>query len=404
MVCNPSQNNINISSPGPSPSLPGLGLPFSIPKLPLDIDIPDGVPEDILELIDKLFALLPAGIKLIPNADAFTKGIWDILANLFNQLAPFLAFYRFIQALLNIILCIIDVLCALFKPRAALRAIKRLFKRCLPDFLALFPWLALLIMILALILLLIALIKYIIEVIKSYIDQIIENIKVLTRAIQIADSEAILAAVNKLSYLICLIEQLFCLLLAISALFAVIRSLMLISGRGVCARGSSCCTEDFCPSFIADSPDGQFSGTGHLIYHRGIGVEIPANPLFDFLRTTNISLRLERWQFIDDSPGDISFLDIITPSPEFGFTYWPEGEVYDSDANILYVPYLLDMNISLDPSEFGNPSDTEGYREFSIQNIIISKRPTRYPIGWDNETQIVSPVSGALYLVGGEVY
>lgn len=408
MVCEPGSNNINIPSPGPGPSIPGLGLPFSVPKIPFpDVKLPAGIPEDIIDLVERIFALFPQGIKFTPNADALTKGIWDVLASLFNQLAPFLGLYKFIQALLNIILCIIDVLCALFNPWATVKALNKLFKQCLPDFLSLFPWIALLIMILAMILLLIELIKYIIDIIVAYIKQIIENIKILTRSISVGDADSILAAVNKLSYLICLIEQLFAIFLAIAALFAVIKPLMDIFGRGVCQRGSSggCCTEDFCPAFIADLPDGQSAGSGRLIYQREIIVPIPGDPAFSFLNNVNLpALRNERWQFVDNNPGEYSFLNIITPSPEYGFTYWPEGESYDSSANVIRVPYLVDMNVSLDPANFGNPSDTEGLREFYIRDIIVSQKPTHFPTAWNNTTDTTAAASGSLQLLGGKVY
>jgi hypothetical protein len=406
MVCDPGANNINIPAPGPGQSLPGLGLPFSIPKPPFpDVKIPEGIPEDIIDLLNRIFALFPQGIKFIPNTDAMMKGIWDALASLFNQLAPFLAFYKFIQALLNIILCIIDVLCALFNPWATVRALRRLFKRCLPDFLSLFPWIALIIMILALILLLIELIKYIIAMIIAYIKQIIENIEILTRAFTVADADSILAAVNKIAYLLCMIEQLFSIFMAIAAIIAIIEPLMTINGRGVCRKGDSCCTEDFCPSFIGDSLDGGFgSETGRLIYFRKIGPNAPDDSLFDWLRSLNFALRDEMWQFVDDEPGDVKFVDIIVPSPQYGFTYWPEGESYDSDANIVRVPYLLDMNVWLDPAEWGNPDDVLGYREFNIRDIVVHQRPTVYPEAWNGSTDVTDTVSGALVLVGGSVY
>ncbi|MFA5758004.1 MAG: hypothetical protein WC942_01305, partial [Clostridia bacterium] len=406
MVCDPSKNNINIGPIGPSPFLPGMGSPFSVPKIPFpDNVIPDNIPEDIIDLIDKFFALFPAGIKFIPNPDAFFKSVWDALASLFNQLAPFLGFYKFIQALLNIIMCIIDVLCALFKPKATMKAVKRLFKQCLPDFLSLFPWFALLIMILALILLLIALIQYIIEVIIAYIKQIVENLQVLYRGFQLNDEDAILAAVNKISYLLCMIEQLFAILLAIGALIAIVEPLMGLFGRRVCARGSSdCCTEDFCPDFIVNGPDGHFSTSGHLIYQNPIPATIPLDPAFDFLR--NISLpkqRDERWQFVDDNPGIFKFIDIITPSPEYEYIYWPEPDEYASNTHKNQVPYLLDLNLSVNPAQWGNPSDGYGLRPFIIRDVIVRKCPTISPIAWNNETN-TSINTGSLYLGGGTVW
>lgn len=407
MVCDPGANNLTIPAPGPGPSLPGLGLPFSIPKPPFpDVKLPEGIPEDIIGLIERIFALFPQGIKFVPNTDAMTKGVWDALASLFNQLAPFLAFYKFIQALLNIILCIIDVLCALLNPWALIRALKRLFKQCLPDFLSLFPWIALIIMILALILLLIELIKYIILMIIAYIKQIIENIKVLTRAFTVADADSILAAVNKLAYLLCMIEQLFSIFMAIAAIIAVIKPLMGIGGRAACARGKSdCCTEDFCPSFIGDSLEGGFgSETGRLIYHKKIALNTPTDSSFDFLRNFNFALRAESWQFVDDEPGDVKFVDIIVPSPEYGFTYWPEGESYDANANTVRVPYLVDMNIWIDPANWGNEDDKNGFREFNIRDIIVYQKPTVYPESWNGGTDVTDEISGALVLVGGSVY
>lgn len=409
MVCDPIANNITIPTPGPGPSIPGLGLPFSVDKIPFqDLQIPGNIPEDIIELIERFFALFPQGIKFQPNADGFFKSIWDALASLFEQLAPFLGFYKFIQALLNIILCIIDVLCALLNPWATRRAIKRLFKQCLPDFLSLFPWIALIIMIIALILLLIALIKYIIELIIAYIKQIIENIEILTRAITVGDDESILAAVNKIAYLLCLIEQLFAILLAVAALFAIIRPLMDIAGRSTCARGrDECCTEEFCPSFMADSPDGISSGTGRLLYYREIVPDWEnEDPIFSFFNNLNITIRQEKWQFLDDEPGDARFLDIITPSPENGFTYWPEGESYGSESNPVRVPYLLDLNISLDPANWGNPDDEDGFRDFSIQDIIVAYKPTSLPTdqtGGTTDEDFEDP-SGTLVLLGGNVY
>jgi len=412
MVCNPADTNITMRPPGPGPSIPGLGLPFSVPKVPFpDLSLPEGIPEDLIALIDTIFAMFPGGIKFQPDTDSMTKGIWDALASLFNKLAPFLGIYKFFQALLNIILCIIDVFCALMNPWATLRAVRRLFKRCLPDFLSLFPWIALLVMILALILLIIALIEYIIEVILAYIQQIIRNLKILARAIQVHDEQAILAAVQKISFVLCLIEQLFTILMGISALLAIIKPLMGILGRTVCSGGDrngngagDCCTPDFCPSFIRNNPDGLVFATGRLIYQNEIDPIIPSDPLFDFMRDANtLVLRPQRWQFVDDHPSDYKFVDIITPSPEYGFIYWPNEETYAANANLTRVPYRLDMNILINPMNFGNPDDVGGERLMYIQNVIVQNKPTEYPTSWNNGVDY-STNSGNLNLIGGLVY
>jgi hypothetical protein len=413
MVCDPSRNSFDIVV-GPPPHLPGFQNPLVVPDLPFpDVNLPFG-PEDLLSLMERLFALLPTGIRLDVNFDDFAKSAFDAIANLLNKLAPFLAFYKFIQALLNIILCIIDIFCALMNPWATVKAVKRLFKKCLPDFLALFPWLALILMILALILLLIALIEYIIQRIIDYIKQLLANIEVLRSAIQKHGEDDILKAVQKMSNLLCLIEQLFAILLAVAALFAIVRPLMDISGRSVCSKGgggssddgdltiSACCSEDFCPDFIADySPDGPVSITGKFIYQRQVNTAIPAE--FSFLTTNSLTpLRPSRYQFIDDNSQGFKFSDIITPSPA-GFIYWPEGESYDSNANILKVPYLLDMNLSVDPKIFGNPSDMLGERVFNIRDIIIKVKPTYNPYRWNNSFD-TSITTGSVILGGGTVW
>ncbi len=412
MVCNPADTNITMAPPGPGPSIPGLGLPFSIPKRPFgDISMPEGVPEDLMELIDQLTALFPNGIKFQPNTNSMTKGVWDALSSLFNQMAPFLGLYKFIQALLNIILCIIDIFCALMNPWATLRAVKRLFKRCLPAFLSLFPWIALLVMILSLVLLLIALIEYIIEVIVSYIQQIIRNLKILARAIQVHDTDSILAAVQKISFVLCLIEQLFTLLMGISALLAIIQPLMRLLGRSVCSGGDrngngagDCCTPDFCPSFIRNNPDGLMQASGRLIYQCEIDSIVPTDPVFDFLRNSqSFMLRPQRWQFVDDHPSEYKFLDIITPSPEYGFIYWPNNDVFEHGSNLIRVPYKLDMFVRIDPRHFGNPNDFHGERLMNIRDVIVRTKPTTYATAWNNGSDLTAN-SGCLSLVGGSVY
>jgi hypothetical protein len=384
-----------------------------VPKIPFpDLSLPEGVPEDLIELINTIFAMLPGGIKFQPDTDSMTKGIWDALASLFNKLAPFLGIYKFFQALLNMILCIIDVFCALMNPWSTLRAVRRLFKRCLPEFLSLFPWIALLIMILALILLIIALIEYIISVIIAYIKQIIKNLKILARAIQVHDEQAILAAVQKISFLLCLIEQLFTILMGIAALLAIIEPLMGILGRSVCSGGDrhgngagDCCTPDFCPSFIRNNPDGLTQTTGRLIYQSEIDPLIPSDPIFNFMRGANVqAIRPQRWQFADDHPTEYKFLDIITPSPEYGFIYWPNNDVFTRDAALIRVPYKLDMTMRIDPAHFGNPSDINGSRLFNIRDVIVTTKPTQTAIAWNNSADYSTTFSGCLNLVGGLVY
>ena len=111
MVCDPNDNSLSPPNLGPPPDI-GFGPMFAPPQIPFpDIALPEGIPEDIIALLQKLYALIPGG-KLVPDADNYAKTVLDYVAQLLNKLGPYLAFYNFIQALLNMILCIIEVLCA----------------------------------------------------------------------------------------------------------------------------------------------------------------------------------------------------------------------------------------------------------------------------------------------------
>jgi hypothetical protein len=369
MICDPNDNSINLGPIVPPTGIPGLGTPFSVDGYDFpDLKIPDGIPEDIIRLIESLLAYLPGGI-LKPNPNNFMKDVWDAIAELLGQIAPYLALYSFIQALLNMVMCLIDLACALLSPFKLRSAINRLFKRCLPDFLNLFPWLALLAMILALLLLLLALIEYIIALILAYIEEILRNLRILYEARQFDDEQSVIDATLKIAYLLCLIEQLFAILIAFEAIFAIIRALQDIVGRSVCASGSGrrgddndCCTEDVCPDFIRDNPDGEIPGTeGVLFYHR---------QLYDNTLTASVITRAERWQFYDEQANkDYQFQDIIVPDDE-ETNFWPTPLTFYAGMPLKRVPYAIDMSVYLDPYSFDNNySGPAGFQTFQIKDV-----------------------------------
>jgi hypothetical protein len=200
--------------------------------------------------------------------------------------------------------------------------------------------------------------------------------------------------------------------MGISALLAIIRPLMGILGRSVCSGGDSngngaedCCTPDFCPPFIRNNPDGLFQTSGRLIYQSEIDpIIVDFDRLFSLIRTpTPLVLRPQRWQLVDDHPTEFKFLDIITPSPQYGFIYWPNNDVFDQKSALIRVPYKVDMTILINPSHFGNPFDSGKERYMSIQDIIVTTKPTEYPLSWNNNPD-TSVTSGALSLVGGSVF
>src|SRR5271166_2793796 len=138
-MCPCSPNDVSFPSPdGPSgPSIPGFGIPFQIP-VPA-IPFPAGFPEDLLEILNLLQMLIPPGAlkpALNPN---FGKNIFDAIMKLLDQFMPFLMLYKFFLPILNLIICIIEVLCAIANPIALINALNRLFTQCIPAFLNLFP-------------------------------------------------------------------------------------------------------------------------------------------------------------------------------------------------------------------------------------------------------------------------
>jgi len=397
MPCNPHDNTLNpIVSPGIA--IPGLpGLPTSPVQLP-DFEFPEGFPEDLLDLINRLQALFPSGI-FKPNLDDAIHTVLTALASLFNQIAPYLSFYHFIMALLNMVLCIIEVLCSFYNVRKTLRALKRLFKVCLPNFLAMFPWAALLAMILALLLLILALIQYIIEKLLALIEDLLRNIRALGSAITLNDDDAQEAIAIKIASLLCLIEGLFSVFAALAAIFAIINSLAAMAGFDVCGDDNSilgnitCCDDEVCPPFVDDHPDAVISDTnGMLIYYNHI------SPGFD--ATDNFS-RAESWQFVNNNNSSYPLKDIITSYGADDF--WPEGKTYNGQSSLTKVPYTVDFTIpNFDPSFF-HPSDHGGARNFIVQNAVVSIRP--YIGTYDELNDIEYGNSdGTFKLLGGIVY
>lgn len=398
MPCDPS---LNVLNPGsiPLPNI-GLGIAFGPPNIELP-GLPDGIPEDLLDLLRKLLALIPGG-PLVPNLDNFAKDIIDAIASLLNQLGPYLALWRFLQALLNMIMCILDVLCAAPNPFRMKKALKRLFKQCLPPFLNLFPWLALIAMIIALLLLLLALIEYLINQLLAILRDIIRNIQDLAGAVSFNDASRQLAAARKIAQLLCMIEQLFAILVAFQAVLAIIKALSQITGRSACGKGSGsgvdCCTDEVCPPFIFNtSGDGGIPGTtGTLFYHREV-----ENDVTGFPGLVLPTARNESWQFYDsDVQRTYKFVDIITPIE--GNTFWPEGKTYAADTTVSKAPYTLDMKISVNPAFFSLVDPIGTQRNFWIKDIIVTKRPTKYTVDFDTGRTIHN--TGVLMLEGGLVY
>ena len=387
MPCDPSDNTLNVPGVAPIP-IPGFGIPYAPLTIPLpDWDLPTDIIEDILDLLRQLGALFPSGL-FKPFPDSWMRTILDGISKLLSMIAPFLSFYNFIMAALRLIVCIIEVLCAIPNPVAVAIKLQVLFSQCLPPFLNLFPWLALIAMIIALLLLILALILFIIETIIAIIEEIIKNIIALGKAIGEQDEASILAIAQKLAALFCFIDNIMAIFIALAALMAIIQALAALAGFSICSDEdvSGCCNDALCPPFIKNTElDGMPGTQGRLTYHKQIGSDISI--LLPGIPDGAISLpplRPERWQFVnDDTSPPYEFKAVITPVipplPAALFYYpkifWPSGLSFDAESGKNVIPYFVDMRIFVNPTEFGHvdPIGTERYMR--INDCYVIRQP-----------------------------
>jgi hypothetical protein len=394
MPCSAADNSINVAIP-PPPNIPGFGpavapLGYTIPGF----ELPTEFIEDILALTQQLGALFPSGL-FKPNFDGGMKDVLDGIANLLSQLAPFLSFYNFILAALRLIVCIIEVLCAIPNPFAVASKLKVLFAECLPPFLNLFPYFALIAMILALLLLILALIQYIVQVVIALIQELLANLLVFADAQALQDGQAAIAIATKIASLLCILENILAILIAIAAIIQIIQALAQFGGIAICdeADDTGCCAPEICPPFIRDNFEIPVT-TGELVYYSKIepdlsSLGLPATLLP--LVASNISLRQERWQLFDtDTDPNIPIASIITPTlANFfgGQAFWPPQD-FTAETRPQNAPWTVDLTLTVDPGIW-NPSDTGGAREFTITDCIVVRQPYVGLVPWNN-----SPLGG----------
>lgn len=394
-------NNLTITEPN-TPGIPGLG-PVAPIQLPFpDVALPEGFPENLLDLIEQFLALFPSNI-FKPNLNNFSKNVLDAISNLMSQIAPYLGLYRFFIALLNMIICIITVLCSAANPFAMLRALKALFRKCLPDFLNLFPWLALIAMIIALLLLLLAIIEYIIAQILRLIAEIIRNIQILTDAIFRNDAEKTLAAIRKIASLMCLMENLFAILLAFGAVFEIIRALAGEKVSTICGDDNKgvdagCCPEDVCPEFISQNEGVLTSGLlGRLIFHVEVEQDTSLLPVQIFVSPS----RDRRYQFVDtESNKPFNLIDIATENPDVVF--FPDI-VFKADSDLRKVPYTLDIRFYADSALLSVFDISGDPRYIRIKDMRIKDAPYTGTLTY-NDALDLTHQTGTVLPTGGVAY
>jgi len=409
-MCPCSPNDVNFPVPsGPSgPAIPGFGIPFALPTPA--IPIPDGFPEDLLDILNKLEMLIPPGALKAPLNPNFGKDIFDAIMKLLDQFMPFLMLYKFFLPVLNLIICIIEVLCAIANPFKLISALNRLFSQCIPEFLNLFPIFALIIMIISLLLLLLALIEYIISQILKFIEAILRNINALVKAAQYADATSILAIAQKLGALLCMFQNLFVLLSIFNVIIEIIRDILsLVFSIPPCQDGGSgstdgCCTADVCPTIVKN----QYTNTtGTLQYLPEVGVPIPGISIPGF--NSNVDFRTESWQLYDNSQSiGQAFINIVdgydvpVPNQVAGNKkpiFFPTDVTYTASTDPKQAAYTVDLRLFYNPAAWGRVGIP---RYIRFTDCIVLYAPTINLRIWNNAYANVP--NGVFYIAGGAGY
>ena len=417
MPCDPNSISINVPEGPSGPHIPGFGTPYAFPIPDITL-VPNGFPESLLDLLEKFqFLVPPGGLKpsLNPN---FSKDIFDAIMSLLDKFFPFLMLYKFFLPILNIIICIIEVLCSLTNPFKVIRALKRLFRVCIPEFLNLFPIFALIIMIISLLLLLLALIEYIIEQILKLIKALLRNVNALVKAFNYADQNSILAIARKIGSLLCAFQNLFVLLSLFNIIIQIFKDILgMLFSIPPCDDTTpddldACCTPDVCPAIVKNS--NYTRTTGKLQYFKKYGFDTGTTiPGFGNI---NYDLRSETWQFFDsDQEIAQKFINIVdaydvpgipsipgfppTLSTAFKPTFFPTDVSYDQNTSPKQAAYTIDLKVLYNPTDWGRIGTT---RYITFKDCIMQTAPSTSLKEFDNSTSEV--LNGVAYLVGGLGY
>ncbi len=405
MPCSITDNTI---TPPPVPAGTNLGSGFapSIPALPFDFE--EVSLESLSEIFNALSMALPGGGTLKPGlSESFSKNIADGVLSILEKFMPFLYFYSFFMPLLNIILCIIEVLCAIPNPFKLIRALRRLFRKCLPDFLSLFPAFALIAMIISLLIVILTLIQYLIAQLAKTINALLINIRVLSKAASRLDNDSILSITKKIGYLLCYLQNLFVILGFIGLIIDVIKSVLRLSFRVPPCDSSGgsdddCCTPDVCPSFIKNNEE-IIRVTGSFRYLNQAGIDSGSIFPSFFPKLVQIT-RQESWQFYDaESPEGQQIINISNPfdlNDANNKVFFPQGIIYTDSSDYRNVPYTFDMRLFYDPAFWGRTG--EDARFVRIKNCIVSQAP--YDGYYNYNNVLVPSTNGTAIPVAGLVY
>jgi hypothetical protein len=218
--------------------------------------------------LDQLHCTCPAGAQIRPSSlPSATIDLGDIIADHTRVLSSFTSAYNVVVVVIKMINCMIEVLCCLTNPFCLIFAIIRLFSSCLPDFILLFPQLAVPAIIICVIKIILAMIEYILTVLLPLIREVIENIEDLIDAFSDENQDAITAIAFKLAALIKELYNVLGILAVLGALWTMIKALLSAGIAFPCGGSGGACSEcgdsdEICPTTLQQTSlsgtDGQF--------------------------------------------------------------------------------------------------------------------------------------------------
>jgi len=352
------------------------------PSYPSDGMVPVTYPE----FVDKLKCTCPAGAIIKPSPlPSATKNLGDVIADHARLLSAFTSAYGMITVVIRMIACIIDVLCCLTNPFCLIFALIRLFGTCLPDFILIFPQLAVPAIIICVIKIVLAIVEYIFTVIFPLIEEIIENIDMLISAFKDANTDAQAAIAFKIVSIVKELENVLGILAALAALWEMIKALLKLGIAIPCGGSGGSCdgcgdADEICPSVIQQNSIDGTDGFMSVVY---------GSSVFSF------DLRF----YSADRRSD--FLSIRD--------FFPRGLDY-GQIELEDVPYILKVGgnsfavTSVDSSgvlrlyQTPNPEVTDGYLSTYINHIDVGNATDDIRFGTDTVSFDASMASGNYYL------
>jgi len=269
---------------------------MTAPNLPAQFPLPSngGQPMTYAELLRQLSCVCTAGVQIkptVPPSAAIDLG--DVIADFSKYLTAFTAPYSVLTIVMQVIACIIDVLCAIPNPFAIVRAMIRLFGTCIPEFVLIFPQFAIPAKVLCVLKVIIAILRFVLEVIVPLIEDLIQNIEILKAAIEDGNEDAKAAAVFKIIQHIKEMYNIVEIIAALEALIIMIKALISAGISIPCGgSGGSCsgCGDDQCPSVIKQYAIDGTDGIMYILYYSS-GIEYRLRFASSSKRSSFLTLR-----------------------------------------------------------------------------------------------------------------